>query len=149
VWNPTRPEIAATFGFAQPDHPFRVAVFAWPSCECLVRVPWWGEERALWAVGYPGGPLGGATAAAAKKKNDDGGSSGTGQCGKREEQGCLVVATSDASIKFHEVWSEKPRGRGSADLMVGGRLGAGGSFGGSQILEGECSAKLAREGWIR
>jgi hypothetical protein len=122
-----------------------VAVFAWPSCECRVRVPWWGEERALWAVGYPGSPLGGA--GVAKKK--DGGTVDLGQRSKKEEQGCLVVATSDASIKFHEVWSERPRGRGNADLRGGGWLGAGGSLGGSQILEGECSAKLAREGWIR
>lgn len=60
VWSKTRREIAATFGFAQPDHAFRVAVFSWPSCETLVKIPWWGEERALWAVAYPGGPNAGA-----------------------------------------------------------------------------------------
>ncbi|KAI5251654.1 WD40 repeat-like protein [Aureobasidium subglaciale] len=39
VWSKTRREIAATFGFTQPDHPIRVAVFSWPACECIVRVP--------------------------------------------------------------------------------------------------------------
>lgn len=39
VWSRTRREIAATFGFTQPDHPIRVAVFSWPACECIVRIP--------------------------------------------------------------------------------------------------------------
>lgn len=59
VWSERRREIAATFGFAQPDHPYRVAVFAWPSCRRIVAIPWWGEERALYAIAYPGGPSGG------------------------------------------------------------------------------------------
>ncbi|KAK3650361.1 hypothetical protein LTR56_006337 [Elasticomyces elasticus] len=63
VWNTQRREVAATFGFAQPEHRVRVAVFGWPG------------------------------------------------------------STSDASIKFHEVWDDKPvRGEGT--------------LGGSQILEG-------------
>ena len=89
VWNSQRMEIAATFGFAQPEHRIRVAVFGWPHCECRVKVPWVSEERALWGIAYPG---------------------------------CLVVATSDASIKFHEVWADEP--------------GAGEGTLGSQILEG-------------
>lgn len=97
VFNPRKREIAATFGFAQPEHPYRVAVFAWPSCRMVVGIPWWGEERALYAIEYPG--LGGS----------------------------LVVATSDASIKFHEVWSGA-----STD---GGK--GGGSVLGSPILDDE------------
>ena len=97
VFNPRKREIAATFGFAQPEHPYRVAVFAWPSCRMVVGIPWWGEERALYAIEYPG--LGGS----------------------------LVIATSDASIKFHEVWSES-----STD---GGK--GGGSVLGSPILDDE------------
>ena len=45
---------------------------------------------------------------------------------------CLVIATSDASIKFHEVWSEGPGGRGAGVGGGGGRMGA---LGGSDILE--------------
>jgi meiosis-specific APC/C activator protein AMA1 len=97
VFNPRKREIAATFGFAQPEHPYRVAVFAWPSCRMIVGIPWWGEERALYAIEYPG--LGGS----------------------------LVIATSDASIKFHEVWS------GSSN--DGGK--GGGSVLGSPILDDE------------
>lgn len=97
VFNPRKREIAATFGFAQPEHPYRVAVFAWPSCRMIVGIPWWGEERALYAIEYPG--LGGS----------------------------LVIATSDASIKFHEVWSGS-----STD---GGK--GGGSVLGSPILDDE------------
>jgi meiosis-specific APC/C activator protein AMA1 len=92
VFNPRKREIAATFGFAQPEHPYRVAVFAWPSCRMLVGVPWWGEERALYGIEYPG--LGGS----------------------------LVVATSDASIKFHEVWSGADGGKGSGSSVLGSSI---------------------------
>ncbi|RMZ85268.1 hypothetical protein DV738_g370, partial [Chaetothyriales sp. CBS 135597] len=61
TWSTTRREIVATFGYAQPDHEIRVAVFAWPSCECVVSIPWERKAngdigRALWAIPYPGGP---------------------------------------------------------------------------------------------
>lgn len=41
------------------------------------------------------------------------------------EEGCLVVASSDESVKFHEVWSE-------ARKSAGGSVGL---LGGSDILE--------------
>jgi WD40 repeat protein len=115
VWSQTRREIAATFGFAQPEHPYRIAVFAWPSCEQVVAVPWWDENRALCAVAYPGGPNG-------APDGDERTSS---------EAGCLVVAASDMAIRFHEIWSG---GQGTAG---GGLLGrTAGLLGGSDILEG-------------
>lgn len=43
VWSESRREIAATFGFAQPEHPYRVAVFSWPGCKRVVGIPWWSE----------------------------------------------------------------------------------------------------------
>lgn len=112
IWGEKRREIAATFGFAQPEHAVRVAVFAWPSCKLIVAIPWVGEERALYAVSYPSLPAG----------------STTQEAGEGRKEGCLVVATSDASIKFHEVWSGLNR--------KGGSNGNGGWLGGSQILEG-------------
>ena len=108
VWSEKRKEIASTFGFAQPEHPYHVAVFAWPSCNMVVRIPWWGEERALFAVAYPRGPTTGqqrqgASSTAAHRTDAE----GRPWYGKRtREEGCLVVATSDASIKFHEIWAE-------------------------------------------
>ena len=45
---------------------------------------------------------------------------------RTQEEGCLVVATSDCSIKFHEVWAEERRGS---------VVGRGGLLGGSDILE--------------
>lgn len=126
VWSSTRKEVAATFGFAQPEHPFRVAVFAWPSCERVVGIPWWGEERALYAVGYPGGA-------------DGNKSSQNGTKGKKGGEGCLVVATSDASIKFHEVWGERSgHGNGGKDLL-----------GGSSILEDGIGEAVEGLGMIR
>ena len=61
VWSTTRRELVATFGYAQPEHEIRIAVFSWPSCKCVVSIPWErklnGEiGRALWAIAYPGGP---------------------------------------------------------------------------------------------
>lgn len=132
VWSQTRREIAATFGFAQPEHPYRIAVFAWPSCEQVVAVPWWDENRALCAVAYPGGPT--------RAPEDDGEGRGGGRA--RDEQGewarhaagdgCLVVAASDMAIRFHEIWAN---GRGGS--AIGGLLGGTeGLLGGSEILEG-------------
>ncbi|KAF2460612.1 WD40-repeat-containing domain protein [Lineolata rhizophorae] len=116
IWSTTRREIAATFGFAQPDHPYRIAVFAWPSCEQVVAIPWYDEHRALYAIPYPGGPNVG-------KSKGEGGRwwSRTG------EEGCIVVATSDSSIKFHEIWPEEK------STSKGG--GGQGMLGGSDILE--------------
>lgn len=145
VFSEKRQEIAATFGFAQPEHPYRVAVFTWPGCNMVVKIPWFSEERALFAVAYPRGPRSG------RAQNGTGAStSGTraaaaeGQSwyGKRTRQeGCLVVATSDASIKFHEIWAEHSLG--------GGKRVASGVLGGSQILEEECSGDITRWSVIR
>ncbi|KAI1419430.1 WD40-repeat-containing domain protein [Xylaria sp. FL1777] len=81
IWSKTRREIAATFGYAQPDHPFRIAVFSWPDC----------EHRALYAVAYPGGP---SDTYRTKERLKS----------RTAEEGCVVVASSDESVKFHEVW---------------------------------------------
>lgn len=147
VWSARRKEIAVTFGFAQPEHPYRVAVFTWPGCGMVVGIPWFGEERALFAVSYPRGPSTGHP-----HRRDHGRSRGT-SAGKADtegqpwygrrtrEEGCLVVATSDASIKFHEIWAE--RHEGWKKRVVTGALG------GSQILEGECSPEIERLDAIR
>ncbi|KAI0803690.1 WD40-repeat-containing domain protein [Xylaria sp. FL0064] len=81
IWSKTRREIAATFGYAQPDHPYRIAVFSWPDC----------EHRALYAVAYPGGP---SDTYRTKERLKS----------RTAEEGCVVVASSDESVKFHEVW---------------------------------------------
>jgi hypothetical protein len=133
VWSQTRREIAATFGFTQPEHPYRVAVFAWPSCEQVVAVPWWDENRALCAVAYPGGPNG-------SQRADEGGAEGDDAWPRRGvEDGCIVVAASDMAIRFHEIWSDK---KGNAGV---GR-GTAGLLGGSDILEGLHG--IAREGAV-
>lgn len=129
VWSQTKREIAATFGFAQPEHPYRIAVFSWPSCEQVVAVPWWDENRALCAVAYPGGPTSpsGVDSGREAPRDDDGMWTRRGS-----EEGCLVVAASDMAIRFHEIWSG---GRGSAS--IGGLLGGtAGLLGGSDIVEG-------------
>ncbi|KAI1104839.1 WD40 repeat-like protein [Jackrogersella minutella] len=68
IWSTTRREIAATFGYAQPDHPYRIAVFSWPDCRQVAAVP----ERLK---------------------------------SRTAEEGCIIVASSDESVKFHEVWA--------------------------------------------
>ncbi|KAF2748992.1 WD40 repeat-like protein, partial [Sporormia fimetaria CBS 119925] len=103
MWSTTRREIAATFGFAQPEHPYRIAVFAWPSCEQRVAIPWFDENRALYAIPYPGGPNTG------RERGEDGVWSD-----RAREEGCVVVAASDAAIRFHEIWSEDKGGLGAS-----------------------------------
>ncbi|EED24454.1 cell cycle regulatory protein, putative [Talaromyces stipitatus ATCC 10500] len=40
VWSKTRREITVVLGYQEYDHPYRVVVFAWPSCEQLAVIPW-------------------------------------------------------------------------------------------------------------
>lgn len=118
LWSTTRREIAATFGYAQPDHPYRIAVFSWPECRQLVAIPWSGDLRALYAIPYPGTP----NNTTSKPSNGEGGIWASGTA----EEGCIVIAASDESVKFHEVWSDARRSV----------VGTKGLLGGSDILEG-------------
>lgn len=115
IWSTTRREIVATFGYAQPDHPFRIAVFSWPDCKQVAAIPWDGEHRALYAIPYPGGPNESATSR----------EGGRGMS-RTAAEGCIVVASSDESVKFHEVWTSTKK------ATTGGE----GLLGGSDILEG-------------
>lgn len=187
IWSETRREIAATFGYAQPDHPFRIAVFAWPSCAQVAVVPWgphgvsWdGLEhhigadcgRALCAIRYPGKmhrslnlvsirpessrvslprtrpatvttPQSRTTSGTVQRnpprmvtpKEKEGGM----WCSRTVEEGCIIIASSDHTIKFHEVWTGRRTSTGSAC----------GLFGGSAILEGlegieKCGSEVIR-----
>ncbi|KAG5295050.1 WD domain-containing protein [Histoplasma ohiense] len=179
IWSKTRREIAATFGYAQPEHPFRVAVFAWPSCQEVVAIPWnpisdsgpgstdsdnsFDCGRALWAISYPGGPNDIAhtgreervpstsssisTVVAAPPNPAMGTNSnrsispessinsttrprvayreGGTWWSRTAEEGCIIVASSDECVKFHEVWSGPRKST----------AGATGQLGGSAILE--------------
>ncbi|KAL9030629.1 MAG: hypothetical protein Q9196_001265 [Gyalolechia fulgens] len=115
IWSTSRHEIAATFGYAQPEHPYRIAVFSWPDCKQVVAIPWANELRALHAIPYPGGP---------NEKHKRAGEGGA-WWSRTNEEGCIVVACSDESVKFHEVWTGKKKSMG---------MGAG-LLGGSDILE--------------
>lgn len=109
IWSTTRREIAATFGYAQPDHPFRIAIFSWPDCKQVAAIPWEGDLRALYAIPYPSSPL----------------SSTSEEFSRPAQEGCIVVASSDKSVKFHEVWSSERQAT----------VGGAGTLGGSDILE--------------
>jgi hypothetical protein len=115
IWSTTRREIVATFGYAQPDHPFRIAVFSWPECKQVAAIPWEGDHRALYAIPYPGGPNENSSA-------HEGGWAMT----RTAAEGCIVVASSDESVKFHEVWTSGKKAT----------MGGEGLLGGSEILEG-------------
>jgi hypothetical protein len=76
----------------------------------VAAIPWEGELRALYAVPYPRGPTSDSDV------QRDGGF----------QEGSIIVASSDKSIKFHEVWSSEK----------GATVGGSGMLGGSDILEG-------------
>ena len=118
IWSKTRREIAATFGYAQPDHPYRIAVFSWPDCKQVVSIPWGGDMRALYAIAYPGGP----NESGKRRRESEGGR----WWSRTAEEGCIVVASSDESVKFHEIWSGSGKGMGVRS----------GGLGWSDILEG-------------
>ncbi|KAL2799192.1 WD40-repeat-containing domain protein [Aspergillus keveii] len=171
IWSKTRRELVATFGFAQPEHPFRIAVFSWPSCEQIAAIPWgphgtsWDRPandtvvdcgRALCAVSYPGRPstylydgLDDPEDSSSSNPRSHGSLTRRGRdeasrrligrvvvrprakegglwCSRTVEEGCIIVASSDQSVKFHEVWSGSKRHKSPAS----------GPYGGSEILEG-------------
>ncbi|CAG8322622.1 unnamed protein product [Penicillium salamii] len=185
IWSQTRREIVAAFGYAQPDHPFRIAVFAWPSCAQIAVVPWgpygasWdGTDtrvnfdcgRALFAIRYPGklhrslvstshkpeqsressirtragartsperetGTVRRVRPKMSKPKEKEGGM----WCARTVEEGCIIVASSDQTVKFHEVWTGRRTSTGSACGLLGG----------SEILEGlegieKCGGEVIR-----
>jgi meiosis-specific APC/C activator protein AMA1 len=109
IWSNTRREIAATFGYAQPEHPFRIAVFSWPECKQVAAIPWEGEHRALYAIPYPGGPNESHT-------SREGGRGMT----RTAQEGCIVVASSDESVKFHEVWTASQKATAGGEGLLGG-----------------------------
>ncbi|KAK4165116.1 WD40-repeat-containing domain protein [Cladorrhinum sp. PSN259] len=135
IWSASRREIAATFGYAQPEHPVRIAVFAWPGCRQVAAIPWAGEHRALYAIPYPSrsqesrGTLGSHGEVGIRKPPSrlySRGSRGSRDSKSRASmEGCIVVASSDKSVKFHEIWP--------ADSKV--KAGKAGILGGSDILE--------------
>ncbi|KAJ5224053.1 hypothetical protein N7468_008595 [Penicillium chermesinum] len=165
IWSQSRREIAATFGYAQPEHPFRIAVFSWPSCAQVAVIPWgphgvtWdGSDhglnldcgRALWAVSYPGRPprplkasrrdprFGYGTPPSptspaspadeervrarsrlprvVRPKEKEGGM----WCSRTMEEGCIIVASSDQTVKFHEVWTGRRKSIGPSCGLLGG-----------------------------
>ncbi|KFY24720.1 hypothetical protein V491_02045 [Pseudogymnoascus sp. VKM F-3775] len=115
IWSTTRREICATFGYAQPEHPYRIAVFSWPECKQVAAIPWEGEHRALYAIPYPGGP-----------NENHNSSEGASSLTRTVQEGCIVVAASDESVKFHEVWSAGQKATAGGEGLLGG----------SDILEG-------------
>lgn len=116
IWSTTRREIAATFGYAEPDHGIRIAVFTWPDCRQVAAIPWTSGQRALYAISYPSRP-------------EEGISWGSSDTARRRHhnamEGCIMVASSDKTVKFHEVWTTKGK------RTVGGV----GIVGSSDILE--------------
>ncbi|KAL7959037.1 WD40 repeat-like protein [Trichoderma compactum] len=104
IWSSTRREIAATFGYTEPEHPYRIAVFSWPECRQVAAIPWDGDLRALYAIPYPRWP------AKTKATNHD----------QKLREGCIVVASSDKSVKFHEIWCNEGKMSGAGTGMLGG-----------------------------
>lgn len=205
VWSTTRREIVATFGYSQPEHEIRIAVFSWPSCECVVSIPWERKQngeigRALWAIPYPGGPNDAIPTRrqsetnegfaaweavrreAARRRTTEAttptpdvaglrvqrspapspdrasltsirGSRPSSQNRRRHEsreptqlrgegepwasrtqqEGSLIIACCDQTVKFFEIWAGKSKGKKGRGL--GNRPGI---LGGSRVLEGWC-----------
>lgn len=110
IWSTSRHEIAATFGYAQPEHSYRIAVFSWPECRQVVAIPWANEMRALHAIPYPGG------------LNEEGKKAREGETwwSRTNDEGCIVVACSDESVRFHEVWTGRKKSMGAGVGLLGG-----------------------------
>jgi meiosis-specific APC/C activator protein AMA1 len=138
IWSTNHREIAATLGYANPDHPVRIVVYNWPECKQVVSVPWQEEMRALFAVAYPGGPHisegsltvedGQAIAEEPEEEEDEvagmiralSPSKPLRKQKRRESEGCIVVAASDETVRFHEIWSPDRREVYASSGVLGG-----------------------------
>ena len=76
----------------------------------MVAIPWAGDMRALYAIAYPGSPN------EASRQRTEGGR----WWSRTAEEGCIVVASSDESVKFHEVWAEARKSTGGREGLLGG-----------------------------
>jgi len=87
--------------------------------------------RALHAVAYPGGPNvseGSRTRADDESDDDEEGDRLLRELGakeprkkvKRQPEGCIVVAASDETVRFHEIWGSKRRGVMQRQGVLGG-----------------------------
>ncbi|KAL1879095.1 hypothetical protein VTK73DRAFT_7319 [Phialemonium thermophilum] len=110
IWSTTRRQIVATFGYANPDHPYRMAVFSWPDCRQVAAIPWEGEHRALYAISYPSQPT-------YKPEQSN--------CRKRRSRNptatdsCIAVAASDQVVKFYQVWPSCQTAGGKTNTLGG------------------------------
>jgi meiosis-specific APC/C activator protein AMA1 len=110
IWSTTQKEIVATFGYTQPEHSVRIAVFSWPDCRQVAAIPWGGHHRALYAIPYP-------------TCRERGGSAARGSVisTRTATDGSIIVASSDGSVKFHEIWStDRKRTTVGGARMLGG-----------------------------
>ncbi|EPS44150.1 hypothetical protein H072_1856 [Dactylellina haptotyla CBS 200.50] len=126
IWSTQRKEIAATFGYANPEHPIRIAVFTWPECHKVVSIPWAEDMRALYALPYPGGPPESKNGRNANVENTGQNSSSYTTTVDGKYEGSLVVAASDETIRFHEVWgvpgSKSKRKRRGSEGALGSKI---------------------------
>ncbi|CAK7264174.1 hypothetical protein SEPCBS57363_000937 [Sporothrix epigloea] len=115
VWSTTRREIAATFGFTHPIHPVRIAVYSWPDCKQVAAIPWEGKHRALYGI----------SCSQSGRRHGRKPKSKERPATHKLKDGCIAVASSEANIKFYELWpsDDKP-------ILTGV-----GMLGGSDILE--------------
>jgi len=97
------------FDRSYDERPDRSQVFSWPECKQVAAIPWEGEHRALYAITYPGGPNESQTS-----REGGRGLSRTAQ------EGCIVVASSDESVKFHEVWTASQKETAGGEGLLGG-----------------------------
>ncbi|CAK7271785.1 hypothetical protein SEPCBS119000_004782 [Sporothrix epigloea] len=100
VWSTTRREIAATFGFTHPTHPVRIAVYSWPDCKQVAAISWQGKHRALHGV----------SCSQSGRRLDRKPKDKKNAAVHTLKDGCIAVASSEANIKFYELWpsDDKP-----------------------------------------
>ncbi|OKL59995.1 hypothetical protein UA08_04777 [Talaromyces atroroseus] len=103
IWSRTRREIAVVLGFPEFEyqHPFRVVVFAWPSCEQVTAIPW---NVGLDGQTYPDVYVVGRALSAISIPNfrnpffED-----EGECDFNPDDECIAIASSDF-IRFYRIW---------------------------------------------
>lgn len=105
IWSKTCREILVALGYAEDEHPYRMLIFAWPSCEQVAAIPWNIDEDGQLL------PLSQRTERALTTINISNfinpAVDFTGRAKYRSDDECIAIATCSC-IMFYRIW-KKPQ----------------------------------------
>lgn len=103
IWSTCRREIAVILGFPEFTHPYRVVIFAWPSCEQITAIPW---NINLDGQAFPDYYVAGRALSATRVPNFRNSRYEVGDESNFDpEDECIAISANDY-IRFYRIWGK-------------------------------------------